>query len=702
MLSSTPQFEYDIFISYRHNDDLDGWVTDFVHDLEKELRSTLKETVTIYFDKNPRDGLLETDSVDKSLEGKLNCLIFIPVISQTYCDTRSYAWQHEFCRFNIQAAASEAGRDIRLNNGNVAGRILPVRIHDLDAEDKAILEAELGGPLRAIEFIYREPGVNRPLKLTDNKNDNQNKTDYRNQVNKVANAIKQIVAAVRHPASTPDLPAAGKSQGGVAKRFRATPIVIAVVLMALSAIAYFLYSRSSIHSDPVGNKKSIAVLSFVDMSPNRDQEYLGDGIAEDILNALTKVKGLKVIGRTSSFSFKGKDTDLKTIGEVLGAATILEGSVQKSGNRIKITVQLINAGDETHIWSERYEREVDDIFAIQDDIATRIIQKLKGSLAVDEHRESVRTPTADLQAYEMFLRARHFRLKGIEGLEKALEYARQAITLEPTFARAYSEMSLIYWHIALYGLADQRELNIKARDAALKAIALDSTSYEAYNMLAYLDLTVDWNIPAYLENYSKAVSLGLPLPDPWHGNYEQWILLDHEKVAKEAELLVENDPLSVEALVNLSRVYLYARRYEDVIRVGNKTLELSPDHGSIFRHMGEAYLFMNKPEAALPFFERLMEKNPGYCPYNFVAVNVKLGNSRKAREKFNALKGSMSPAKKAVCYIYLGKTDSAFMAIDEACRTKDTNIFGAGADHHFDLIRSDPRFRKVMELTTGR
>ncbi len=199
MASIVNGFEYDIFISYRHNDNLDGWVTDFVQNLENELRGTLKDSLTIYFDKNPHDGLLETHNVDKSLEGKLKCLIFIPIISQTYCDTKSFAWQHEFVAFNKLAKEDPFGRDIKLSNGNVAGRILPIKIHDLDAEDKSLIEKEIGGALRSIEFIYKEAGVNRPLKPTDSKTDNQNKTDYRNQVNKVANAIKEIISAIKNP-----------------------------------------------------------------------------------------------------------------------------------------------------------------------------------------------------------------------------------------------------------------------------------------------------------------------------------------------------------------------------------------------------------------------------------------------------------------------------------------------------------------------
>ena len=159
MPSILPGFEYDIFISYRHNDNRSGWVTEFVKALQEELAATIKEPVSVYFDSNPHDGLLETHNVDKSLEGKLKCLIFIPILSQTYCDPKSFAWQHEFVAFNKLANDDQFGRDMKLSSGNVASRILPIKIHDLDAEDKAIIENEIGGALRAIEFIYKEAGV---------------------------------------------------------------------------------------------------------------------------------------------------------------------------------------------------------------------------------------------------------------------------------------------------------------------------------------------------------------------------------------------------------------------------------------------------------------------------------------------------------------------------------------------------------------
>ena len=196
MSSLIPGFEYDIFISYRHKDNkYDGWVSDFVSNLKRELEATFKEEVSVYFDENPHDGLLETHNVDKSLEGKLKCLIFVPIISQTYCDPKSFAWQHEFLVFNKIAKEDQFGREVKLSNGNVASRILPVKIHDINAEDKTLIENELG-PLRSVDFILKSAGINRPLTSKDDEVRKHGQILYRDQINKVANALKEIVTGL--------------------------------------------------------------------------------------------------------------------------------------------------------------------------------------------------------------------------------------------------------------------------------------------------------------------------------------------------------------------------------------------------------------------------------------------------------------------------------------------------------------------------
>jgi class 3 adenylate cyclase len=197
--SILPDYEYDIFVSYRHNDNkYDGWVTEFVEKLQQELDATLKDKVSIYFDKNPHEGLQDTHHVDQSIHTKIKSLILIPIISQTYCDTSSFAWKQEFVVFKNHAENDPLGRMIKLSNGNFASRILPIKIHDIDVDDVKLLESQLSGALRSIDFIYRDAGVNRPLRPVDDEiGSGVNKVLYRNQINKLANAIKEIIQGIK-------------------------------------------------------------------------------------------------------------------------------------------------------------------------------------------------------------------------------------------------------------------------------------------------------------------------------------------------------------------------------------------------------------------------------------------------------------------------------------------------------------------------
>ena len=199
MASIIPGFQYDIFVSYRHNDNkYDGWVTEFVEKLSQELDATLKDKVSIYFDKNPKEGLQETHHVDQSIHNKIKSLLFIPIISQTYCDTSSFAWTQEFKVFKAESEQDALGRLIKLPNGNVGSRILPVKIHEIEIDDTKLLEMELDGALRSIDFIYRDAGVNRPLRPVDDEiSTTGGRILYRNQINKLANAIKEIVQGVK-------------------------------------------------------------------------------------------------------------------------------------------------------------------------------------------------------------------------------------------------------------------------------------------------------------------------------------------------------------------------------------------------------------------------------------------------------------------------------------------------------------------------
>jgi len=412
-------FEYDIFISYRHNDNRSGWVTDFAKALQEELAATIKEPVSVYFDTNPHNGLLETHHVDKSLEGKLKCLIFIPIVSQTYCDTKSFAWQHEFCVFNKLSMQDQFGRDIKLSNGNVGSRILPIRIHDLDAEDKTIFENEIGGVLRAIEFIYKSAGVNRPLRTEDKRDDNSSRLFYRDQLNKVANAIKDIITGLRFPGRRDLVPES--------KSISETDMV------------------ASPKVSPDLSKKSIAVLPFVNLSQDVTQEYFADGITENILIQLAGVKQLRVISRTSVMRYKRTTKTAPEIAAELNVNYILEGSAQTQGNKVRISVQLIDAVSEDHLWSKVFVESLDDIFGIQSSVAEIVAKELHASFAPEESKKLKEVPTKNLEAYDLFLKGRHaFNQWGVDGYKAATEYFKKAIALDPDFKEAYSYLASSY------------------------------------------------------------------------------------------------------------------------------------------------------------------------------------------------------------------------------------------------------------------
>ena len=199
MSSIIEGYNYDIFISYRQKDNKhDGWVTEFVNNLKGELKSAFKEEISVYFDINPHDGLLETHDVDKSLKEKLKCLIFIPIISRTYCDPKSFAWEHEFNAFVEKVSKDHFGLKVKLLNGNVTSRVLPIPIYDLDSADIKLCESVLCGALRGVDFIYKSSGVNRPLlSREENPQDNLNHTNYRDQINKVGNAIKELFRGLK-------------------------------------------------------------------------------------------------------------------------------------------------------------------------------------------------------------------------------------------------------------------------------------------------------------------------------------------------------------------------------------------------------------------------------------------------------------------------------------------------------------------------
>lgn len=474
-------YEYDIFISYRQNDNRSGWVTEFVNSLQEELAATIKQPVSIYFDSNPHDGLLETHNVDKSLENKLKCLILIPILSQTYCDPNSFAWKHELCAFNQQAKADPLGSDIRLGNGNVASRILPIKIHDLDQADKEALERELGGVLRAVEFIFRSAGVNRSLAAyEDHPQDNLNKTFYRDQINKVANAIKEILAAIKNPSAN-RIEHVNRVES-VSRPFRKNLAIAAafVALLALSVTAYVFYGNGYKSESMVEDtQNSIAVLPFVNMSQDPEQEYFSDGITEQIITNLAHINSLKVIARTSVMRYKKTDKSIAEIGRELNVTHILEGSIRLSGDRIRVTAQLISSSDETHLWAQDYDRPLADIFTVQDEVSEAIARSLDRRLNPRNFASLKNQRPSNVEAYRHYLKAMYlhsdeFFIKRLKKdfLESESEF-QAAVKLEPNYGLAYAGVADLYDTYRNF-LASTREerLKFEARRDSCSAIAI--------------------------------------------------------------------------------------------------------------------------------------------------------------------------------------------------------------------------------------
>ncbi|MFH0842407.1 MAG: tetratricopeptide repeat protein [Bacteroidota bacterium] len=487
MSSLIPGYEYDIFISYRQKDNRhDGWVTEFVNQLKGELEATFKEDISIYFDENPHDGLLETHNVDKSLEDKLKCLIFIPIISQTYCDPKSYAWQNEFRAFNKLAKDDRFGRDIKLASGNVAGRILPVKIHDLDPEDKALLENELGEMLRGVDFIYKEPGINRPLILDDSEDKNVNKTNYRNQLNKVANAIKEIITALKkHSQHAEEIPKEATGHVSVPHKNRIATIIISSVI-ALVLIVLGILFIPGLFKPSEEREKAIAVLPFENDSPDQERMYFINGIMEAILDNLCKIEDLRVRGRTSVEQYRGNLKPVPTIAKELDVDYIIEGSGHRDGSRVRLFVQLLDARKDKHLWSKTYDADIEDIFSMQIEIAKLVAAEIKIFITPEEKQLIEKIPAANLEAYDLHLQAQDFYYKYLASqdrkyLEKVTQLAYIALELDPEFALAY------YWigtsflsEKNLFGYGRQFYL-----DTALyffdKALEMDPTLENAYS-----------------------------------------------------------------------------------------------------------------------------------------------------------------------------------------------------------------------------
>jgi TolB-like protein/cytochrome c-type biogenesis protein CcmH/NrfG len=655
-------YNYDIFISYRQKDNKhDGWVTEFVNNLKGELESTFKEEICVYFDINPHDGLLETHDVDASLQDKLRCLIFIPIISRTYCDPKSFAWEHEFRAFVDMASKDQFGLKIKLPNGNVANRVLPIRIHELNAEDIDLVESVLG-VIRPIDFIYHSYGVNRPLRVRD---DDMIKTTqqlvYRDQINKTANAIDEIILGLKREKTAPlekrtrDDQSSSVYSEDISRKQLISPvsnqiskkriiIILSVLICAIGAFVLFKTIKSNKHNQDLSDQeKTIAVLPFRNLSYDTTQVYFCDGFMEEILNNLQKVKNFTVRSRTSSDQYRDTKKSISVIGHELNADYLVEGSVGREGNNLKIWVQLIDSKEDKHLWSNEYTEEMKQIFSLQSEIAKDIANKLDAALTPEEIEKIEQTPTANLEAYNYYLLGDYYTWKGydIQGWNSAVMYYEKAIQADPGFTLAYTTLARQLMAQYFFFQNRSKDLKIRCKQIIDKAIGIDPNLPEVHIAL---------------------------------GDYYYECLMDYDKALEQYKIVLKGQPKNAEAIYSSACVYRRAGNLQMAKSLYEKAFELTPRYAYSALDLAETYdLLRDYSKARFYYNTAVMLQPDWFDPYNALAnLSLKLeGDTKKAQEILdNAslnnksfFSDSLFIETKVIIDIFNGKYDEALTSL---------------------------------------
>jgi len=484
------------------------------------------------------------------------------------------------------------------------------------------------------------------------------------------------------------------------------PVLVIIAVIALGVIILQHLSKK----EPVptqATKRSMAVLPFIDLSPGKDYEYLSDGITETLIDALAKVESLRILARTSSFFFKGKEQDIQDIGKKLNVETLLEGSVQVVGDRLRITVQLINVEDSYHLWSNRYDRKLEDVFVIQDDIAQMVVNTLKIRLLGEREKPLVKNYTANREAYDLYLRGRYYwNLRTGEGFKRAIEYFEQAIKLDPTYALAYAGMADCYGMLSRYAILAPGEGYPKALIWANKALDLDKTLAEAHTSIGFVKLFYDWDWSGAEEELKQAIRLNASYPAAHHWYSHYFMAMGQaEESLMESKLALEFDPLDLALNTHLGYHYYYARQYNQAIDQLRRTFELDPNFARANYYLGLTYMQLGRNEESIIEFQKAINRSKGQSSYK-ASLGQAYARGSNQTESFAILdelkillseKTYVSPFEIAIMYLSLGEKDQAFEWFNRACLEKDAGIHLLRVEPRLDGIRSDPRFRELLK-----
>jgi TolB-like protein/Flp pilus assembly protein TadD len=499
------------------------------------------------------------------------------------------------------------------------------------------------------------------------------------------------------------------------QRITTPEFAILTLLLLLGGGAFWYYQRASevdaTPSTPAGpataspldravapNDQSIAVLPFADMSPEKDQEYMSDGIAEELLNLLAKVPDLKVIARTSSFAFKGQNVEVAEIAKRLNVAHLLEGSVRKSGNTVRITAQLIRTSDSMHLWSERYDRPLDDIFAVQDEIAKAIVQALQIRLMGDT-LGGPEVGAQNLEAYELYLRAVNARNQNTQSsLDAAIEYLQRAVELEPGYGMAWSLMAEAILLKTDSGWLQSTEGYEQARQLAQHALQVSPDNVHAHAMLLYVHRTLDWDWAAAEADGQRALAI-----DPTNPTVLGYMALISRTLGRwgdaEGQLraALARDPLNPLVISDLAGTYYRAGRYAESEALNRKLLELQPDFAWARYGLARTLLAQGKPDSALAVLQQ--EGNKGNRLQILPIILQAAGRQVEADEALEeqiahwADTGAFYVAR---TYAFRGDHERSLQWLERAYKQKDPGLADLVGEHAFSNIADDPRFKAFL------
>jgi serine/threonine-protein kinase len=441
---------------------------------------------------------------------------------------------------------------------------------------------------------------------------------------------------------------------------------------------------------------SIAVLPFVNMSAEKDNDYFSDGLAEEILNLLAKIPKLKVIARTSSFAFRGKEQDITQIAEALRVENILEGSVRRAGSRVRVTAQLIQAGDGSHLWSERYDRDMTDIFAIQDEIGQAISESLQLRLAP-------RTQVVNIEAWQHCLKGEYWRLRYTpDSLAKSKEHFERALALEPNYAHAYNGLALYYYTLVILGLLNVSESAPLAQTAARKALALDPTNRESHNIMAVMSGAFDYDWKVAEQHHRMAIA-GDPVPPRARYCYAIYYLLPRGRVTEgieQSKLALDSDPLSMLMHFGLTWSLFCAGRHQDAIEVAEKALQIDPNFYMVWATLGYVQMAAGLHQDAIASFTHGVELAPWWMngAAGLATAHFLAGDQVKGEELLAELvKTRGHGVGTAVYYAVSGQPEAMFAALDEALRRRDVYSITLTYQPFFNPWHGDPRYHAILE-----